>query len=225
MRFPSREQLAVLSEAEFEALASLHFAMTEVRHEWGTSRAALDRLFALSDHAEHLDDGARFTFRSQALDGVRRAAYRYTDAVERAMWPCVSAYTVLGIAVLERVVDGKARLTDQVVAELAEEPTLGQLHAALSVPVVALLAARDAQSIKSAQQRREQLLARVEGIYESLADPMLPSPLNREQAAVSWLTEAQPEGTDALWEGLLEPLVLLAGQTPSDVAFHLRQRG
>ncbi|MFE9427739.1 hypothetical protein ACFYNO_32785 [Kitasatospora sp. NPDC006697] len=65
----------------------------------------------------------------------------------------------------------------------------------------------------------------MEGVYESLADLMLPSPLNREQAAVSRLTEAQPEGTDALWEGLLEPLLLLAGQTPSDVAFHLRQRG
>ncbi|WP_327072001.1 hypothetical protein [Kitasatospora sp. NBC_01302] len=225
MRFPGREQLAVLSNAEFEVLASLHFAMTEVRHEWGSSRAVLDRLFALPDHAEHLDGGARFTFRSRVLDEVRRASCRYTDAVEKVMWPCVSAYTVLGIAVSERVVDGKVPLSDQVVAELADEPTLAQLHAALSVPVPALLVARDAQSVESARGRREQLLARVEGVYESLADPMLPSPLTREQAAVSQLTEVQPEGSDALWEGLLEALVMLAGQTPSDVAFHLRQRG
>ncbi|WP_280727921.1 hypothetical protein [Kitasatospora sp. MAA4] len=209
---------------EYEALASLHFAVNDLRHEWVASRAVVDRMIALIDHADHADSETRFAHRSKALSQVSRAAYRYSRAVETAMWPCVSAYTVLGITLLDRVVSGHGPLEAHTVHALSGEPTVAELQAALSIPVAGLQRARFSSAQESAQEHQDEVLSAVEGLYQDLADSARDKPLDRVQAAACRLTEADDPGIDPLWEGLLEPLAFLAEQNTLEIGYYLDHR-
>lgn len=223
-RFLSRDRLAALTDVEYDALGSLHFAVNDVRHEWVASGAVLERMIALSDHADHADESSRFSHRSEALSQVSRAASQYGRAVEAAMWPCVSAYTVLGITLLDRVVSGRAPLPSAVVRALSAEPTVAELQTALSVPVASLRRARSPEFQASEREEQKELLTAVESIYFCLADPARDKPLDREQAAVCRLTEADDPGIDPLWDGLMEPLASLAEQNTLEIGYFLDQR-
>ncbi|MFJ2582779.1 hypothetical protein [Kitasatospora aureofaciens] len=223
-RFLSRERLTALSDAEYDALGSLHFAVNDLRHEWVASCAVLERMIALTDHADHTDGNSRFSHRSEALSQVARAASQYSRAVEMTMWPCVSAYTVLGITLLDRVVSGRAPLTSSTVRSLSAEPTLAELQSALSIPVASLRRARSAEAQASERQEQKELLSTVEGVYLSLADPARDKPLDGEQAAACRLTEADDPGINPLWDNLMEPLTFLAEQNTLEIGFYLAQQ-
>ncbi|MEU6973811.1 hypothetical protein AB0A71_40015 [Kitasatospora aureofaciens] len=223
-RFLSRERLAALSDADYDALGSLHFAVNDLRHEWVASCAVLERMIALTDHADHADGTSRFSHRSEALSEVARAASRYSRAVEMAMWPCVSAYTVLGITILDRVVSGRAPLPSATVRALSAEPTLAELQSAVSIPVASLRCARSAELQASEQQEQKELLTTVEGVYFNLAHDARDKPLNREQAAACRLTEADDPGIDPLWDNLMDPLISLAEQNILEIGFYLARQ-
>ena len=223
-RFPRREELGALSDVEYEALGSLHLAVNDLHHEWVASGAVVERMIAMTDHAEHADGDSRFSHRSQALSEVVRAAYRYNRAVETAMWPCVSAYAVLGITLLDRVVNGRGPLDHFTVRALSAEPTLAALQAALSVPVASLRRARSGEFLASGQQDQKGLIITAEGVYISLADPARGMPLDRVQGAACRLTEADDPGIDSLWDNLMEPVTALAEQNTLEISYYLAQQ-
>ncbi|MFD9597362.1 hypothetical protein ACFWA9_32055 [Kitasatospora sp. NPDC059973] len=214
-----------MSDVEYEALGSLHFAVNDLRHEWVSSGAVVERMIAMNDHADHADGDSPFSHRSQALSEVYRAASRYNRAVERVMWPCVSAYAVLGITLLDRVVTGRGPLDHLTVRALSAEPTLAALLAALAVPVASLRRARSAEFLASEQQEQKELLATAEGVYVNLADPARDRPLDRVRAAACRLTEADDLRIDPLWDSLMEPLTALAEQNTLEISFYLAHQG
>ncbi|MGW7200723.1 hypothetical protein [Streptomyces chryseus] len=108
--------------------------------------------------------------------------------------------------------------------QLCQEPTLGRLHEALSVPVADLLPEREhglpSEREDTAQRWarvRDNVDAAVEAVVEIAVDEEAAHPRTKDEAFGCLLTEHCPPRTDPVYQGVLEPLFKLAEEVPFDI--------
>ncbi|MEU3463821.1 hypothetical protein ABZ721_28210 [Streptomyces sp. NPDC006733] len=138
-------KLARLSGSEVQALRSLHHATAELDE---ARSLVLSQALHLSDSAEAIEEyvGATgFPHHPNALSELGEAALEHERKVEALVWRYASAYAVLGITVLERLVRREPPLDADAVHLLCQEPTLGHLRACLSIPSSRLLPPSDGE--------------------------------------------------------------------------------
>lgn len=222
MRFPRFDEHGPLTRIELEALRSLNAGFLTARYEWQSAGAVWDRLQSAGDVAE-LHEGQAFPFYSQAVNEIARGATAYERHAALTAWRYTAAAVVLGVTVLQRLAEAKPPLTTTTVEELCEEPTLGRLHAALSVPVADLLPERTHHSaIPDEREDTARRWAKVrDGVNDAMdlvleiaADEDADHPRTKDEAAGCLLTEHCPPHTDPVYQGVLEPLFRLAEELP-----------
>jgi hypothetical protein len=222
MRVPEMPEGAPIGVEEVEALKALGCACGDLCHEFTSAHALTDRLASLIATAESYSAGAPFDFHERALSEAYGSGARYEFEIGMAAWRWVSAYTVLGLSILARVVRGEPPLDAVVVRDLCQEPTLGTLHEVLTLPVDELLVARhDDNSHNLARESRGHLLQRLAPIREIVARR---AQVPVEQAGRLRISVYEDEKTDLLCEPLMEEMLSLAEQTPYEISWYFRQR-
>ncbi|AUY53767.1 hypothetical protein [Streptomyces sp. CB01881] len=217
MEFPARKALAGLGSAEYEALVSLREAVSTLDVELRSALAAEDRARVWEANAERRAQETRFAFEVEAFRGLASAAVRCADELEVLLWRYASAFTVLGISILERLAAGGPPLSEAVVGRLCEEPTLAEFERAVAVPVDGLLN-REEEHLKLYREERRKLLDLVETAYECLGDAAIEDRMDRAAAAGARLSVDHPTYMDRPWIGHLDSLVALAQQTPNEIS-------
>ncbi|MFF0191086.1 hypothetical protein [Streptomyces sp. NPDC005244] len=166
-----------------------------------------------------------FSFNEQVLGQIASGATAYERHVGLIAWRYTAASVVLGVTVLQRVAEAKPPLTAATVRELCQEPTMGQLHQALSVPVADLLPKREHdradERTRTAQQwaqLRDRVDTAIDILLEIAADEGTAHPRTKDEAAGCLLTEHCPPYTDPVYDGVLEPLFQLAEEVPFDIS-------
>ncbi|MDX2565330.1 hypothetical protein PV371_37835 [Streptomyces sp. TX20-6-3] len=227
MRFPRFDERGTLTTHELEALRSLNAAFLTARYEWQTACTMWDRLRNAGDSAELRTAPTSFTFYEDAVDQLATGVASYERRAALTAWRYTAAALVLGVAVLQRVVEAKPPLTAKVVEELCQEPTLGQLHEALSVPVADLVPERPHHAVipgehKDTARRWTKARDGVDGamdlVLELAADEDAAHPRTKDEATGCLLTEHFPPHSDAPYNGILEPLFRLAEEVPFDIS-------
>ncbi|MCQ8836462.1 hypothetical protein [Streptomyces malaysiensis] len=223
MNFPVFTEDAPLAALEIEALRALHVTLQDLRHEYNSALAVTHRSYRLEENAEVYTQGGALAHHPDALHELSRLADHYERGVGLLTWRHASAAAVLGTSILDRVVSGRPTFTAAAVTALCEEPTLGQLRDALSIPCTDLLVAREPAFRDRHEEERHLLLRAVEGIIECAAELGEGVP---EDAAALWagrLTEFDRLGTDPLYEGVLGRLLPFAEQLPYEISWYLKQ--
>jgi len=223
MDFPSFTDVAPLTTLEIEALRALHVTLQDLRHEYESALAVTSRSYRLEENAQVYTQGRALTHHPDALHQLGRLADRYERGVGLLAWRYASAAAVLGTSILDRVVRDRPALTAAEVTALCEEPSLGQLRDALSLPCTDLLIAREPWFRDKRDEDRQKLLRSVEDIAECAAEIGDGVP---QEAAALWagrLTDFDRPGTDPLYEGALEQLLGFADQFPNELSWYLKQ--
>lgn len=149
MHFPlaglSGTKLSPLSETEAEALRSLHNACTHLERERGSALSHALHLRESSAIVEDYVSGMGFQHHPRALKELGEAALEYERQVEALIWRYASAYAVLSITLLDRLVSKQPPLDADTAHELCQEPTLGRLCATLSIPSSRLIEPSDGE--------------------------------------------------------------------------------
>ncbi|MCX4451605.1 hypothetical protein [Streptomyces sp. NBC_01789] len=175
---------------------------------------------------------ASFSFHEEAVGQLASDVGAYERRAALIAWRYAAAALVLGVAVLRRVVDNKPPLTVTGVEELCQEPTLGQLHEALSAPVADLVPARPIHSaIPGEREATARRWATVRDavddvmnlVQELAADEDADHPRTKDEAATCLLTRHSPPPTDPTYDGILEPLFHLAEEVPYDIHRTIKQ--
>ncbi|MCZ4119714.1 hypothetical protein [Streptomyces sp. H39-S7] len=135
-----------LSEAEAEGLRSLHNACADVDEARGQALSTALHLSDSSDAIEEYVDSTGFLHHPRALSELGDATLEYERQVEAIGWRYSSAYAVLGITVLDRLVREQPPLGEDAVHLLCQEPTVGRLRAILSIPSSRLVAPSDGET-------------------------------------------------------------------------------
>lgn len=223
MDFPVFTDAAPLTALEVEALRSLHVTLQDLRHEYESALALTHRSYRLEENAAVYTQGRALTHHPDALHRLGRLADRYERGVGLLSWRYASAAAVLGISILDRVVGGRPALTAAAVTELCEEPALGQLRDALSIPCSDLLIARESAFRDRHEEDRRELLRAVEGVIEYAAELGDGVPTDAAALWAGRLTDFDRLGTDPLYEGVLGRLLPFADQFPNEISWYLRQ--
>jgi hypothetical protein len=227
MRFPRFDERGSLTTTELEALRSLNAAFLTARYEWQSAVTLWDRLASADDVAELHETQTSFPFYGQAVHEIASGATAYERHTALTAWRYTAAAVVLGVTVLQRLAEAKPPLTAALVEELCQEPTLGRLHAALSVPVADLLPEREHHSAipderEDTARRWAKVRDGVDGamdlVLEIAADEDAEHPRTKDEAAGCLLTEHCPPHTDPVYQGVLEPLFRLAEELPFGIA-------
>lgn len=226
MRFPPFDDRGTLTTIELEALRSLHAAYMTARYEWQSAVVIWDRLYTALD-LTHLRAPERPPFQhyEEALHKIGNGAHDYERHAALLTWRYAAAAAVLGITVLERVALAKPPLTASVVEELCQEPTLGRLREALSVPAADFLPDRE----RSFRDERTELAERWADLHDGVdtaieivvgitEDEGAAHPRTKEEAAGCLLTEHSPSWTDPVYQGILEPLLVVAEEVPFGIS-------
>ncbi len=166
MRFPRFDERGPLTKIELEALRSLNAAFLTARYEWQSASTLWDRLQNGGDVAELHEAQTTFPFYGQAVQEIASGATAYERHVALIAWRYTAAAVVLGVTVLQRVAEAKPPLSATTVGELCQEPTLGRLHEALSVPVADLLPEHE----HSIPNEREDTARRWARVRDGVAD-------------------------------------------------------
>ncbi|MEV5273427.1 hypothetical protein [Streptomyces werraensis] len=144
MRFPPFDDRGTLTTIELEALRSMHGAFLTARYEWHSAVALWDRLDVARDLADlRTTERPPFRYYGEAVHEIASSASDYERHTALIAWRYAASTAVLGITVLERVAHAKPPLAAAAVEGLCQEPTLGQLREALSVPAADFLPARE----------------------------------------------------------------------------------
>ncbi|WP_055534324.1 hypothetical protein [Streptomyces graminilatus] len=223
MEFPEFTDAASLTTLEIEALRALQVTLQDLRNEYESALAVTSRSYRLKGNAEVYTQGRALTHHPDALFRLSRLADRYERGVGLLVWHYASAAAVLGTSILDRVVGGRPKLTAAGVTALCEEPSLGQLRDALSIPCTDLLIARESWFREQRDEDRQGLLRAVEGIVECAAEIGEGVPSDTAALWAGRLTEFDRVGTDPLYEGVLERLLGFAEQFPSEISWYLKQ--
>ncbi|MFJ1847480.1 hypothetical protein [Streptomyces sp. NPDC088146] len=199
MAFPRFDERGPLTAAELEALRSLNAAFLTARYEWQSASTLWDRLRSGGDVAELHEARTTFPFYGQAIQEIARGAAVYERHVALIAWRYTAAAVVLGVTVLQRVAEAKPPLTAATVGELCQEPTLGRLHEALSVPVADLLPEREHDLVDERTRTAERWTrvrdgvdGAIELVLEIAADEDAARPRTKDEAAGCLLTEHCP---------------------------------
>ncbi|WP_411146735.1 hypothetical protein [Streptomyces sp. x-80] len=155
-----------MTKIELEALRSLNAAFLTARYEWQSASTLWDRLQNGGDVAELHEAQTTFPFYGQAVQEIASGATAYERHVALIAWRYTAAAVVLGVTVLQRVAEAKPPLSATTVGELCQEPTLGRLHEALSVPVADLLPEHE----HSIPNEREDTARRWARVRDGVAD-------------------------------------------------------
>ncbi|MEU1628258.1 hypothetical protein ABZ746_23595 [Streptomyces sp. NPDC020096] len=225
MDFPVFTEAVPLTALEIEALRALHVTLQDLRHEYESALALTHRCYRLEENAEVYTHGRVLTHHPDALHQLGRLADRYERGVGLLAWRYASAAAVLGTGILDRVVGGRPALTAAAVTALCEEPTLGQLREALSIPCSDLLVAREPAFRDRHEEDRHEMLGAVEGVIVCAAELGDGVP---QDASALWsgrLTDFDRLGTDPLYEGVLGQLLRYAEQFPNEISWYLKQSG
>ncbi|WP_327138213.1 hypothetical protein OG585_47435 (plasmid) [Streptomyces sp. NBC_01340] len=232
MRFPPFDDRGTLTTIELEALRSLHGAFLTARYEWQSAVAVWDRLYTALDLAElRATERPPFQHYEEALHKIGNGAHDYEHRTALITWRYAASAAVLGITVLERVAQAKPPLTASTVEELCQEPTLGRLREALSVPAAAFLPDRE----RSFRDERNEMAERwaqlrdgvdtaIEIVVEIAADEGAAHPRTKEEAAGCLMTEHSPPDTDPVYMGILEPLLVVAEEVPYGISRIIQSR-
>ncbi|WP_327349037.1 hypothetical protein [Streptomyces europaeiscabiei] len=223
MEFPVFTDAAPLTALGIEALRALHVTLQDLRHEYDSALALTQRCYRLEENAEVYTHGRALTHHPEALHRLYTLADHYERGVGLLTWRHAGAAAVLGTSLLDRLVGGRPALTAAAVSELCEEPTLGRLRDALSIPCTDLLVARDLDWRDRHEEERRGLLLSVEGVVENAAQIGDGVP---EEAAALWagrLTDFDRVYTDPLYHGILGPLLTFAEQFPMEISWYLKQ--
>jgi hypothetical protein len=221
--FPKQTDLAGLAPSEYEALRSLGRACVQLRTEVELADAAHSRVCRSMEDAGDTEPDPAFTPLSNVLDALSDSTYQQARHAGELCYTHTAAYTVLGIAILDRLTSDRPPLTVEHLVELSGEPTLGQLRDALQIPVAQLLRwPANPVSVRDATEGRQDVLAELDSIERSLRDPMAMGPDVTEywMAAAKVSTDSSP-GVDPLWDRVTEMLERVADQTPYEIASYL----
>lgn len=225
MRFPRFDERGPLTAIELGALRSLNAALLTARYELQSASSMWDRLQSGGDVADMHEAHTTFPFYGQAIQEIASGATAYERHVALIAWRYTAAAVVLGVTVLQRVAEAKPPLSPDTVEELCQEPTLGLLHEALSVPVADLVPVREHDLLdertRTAQrwaQVRDQVDDAIDLVVEIAADEEAAHPRTKEEAAGCLLTEHCPPHTDPVYNGVLEPLFELAEEVPFGIS-------
>ncbi|MGW7825256.1 hypothetical protein ACWGLF_46530 [Streptomyces puniciscabiei] len=194
-----------------------------LRQEYDLAAARTMGHYCLKDIAQDNARGRAFTHHQRALHSLAGAAEDYERRVGMLAWRHAAAEVVLGTTLLDRLVRGGEPLSLKKINLLCEEPTLGKLREALSIPAADLLIAGHKSMVDRAEKRRTLLLDRVKMIFQEVAS-LQECRDDPSDGAVSArrLTEASPAGGDPLYKGALEVLMPYAEALPFDIRYHLR---
>ncbi|MFJ4569073.1 hypothetical protein ACIP4U_36555 [Streptomyces caelestis] len=226
MRFPPFDDRGTLTTIELEALWSLHGAWLTARYEWQSAIALWDRL----DTAHHLADlrsteRPPFQYYEEAVHEITSGANDYERLTALTAWRYAASAAVLGITVLERVAQAKPPLTASAVEQLCQEPTLGRLREALSVPAADFLPARERrfrderkEMAERWAQLRDGVDTAIEIVVENAEDEGAAHPQTKKEAAGCLMTEHSPPHTDPVYQGILEPLFVVAEEVPYGIS-------
>ncbi|MET8768251.1 MULTISPECIES: hypothetical protein [unclassified Streptomyces] len=225
MRFPRFDERGPLAVIELGALRSLNAALLTARYELQSASSMWDRLQSGGDVADMHEAHTTLPFYGQAIQEIASGATAYERHVALIAWRYTAAAVVLGVTVLQRVAEAKPPLSPDTVEELCQEPTLGLLHEALSVPVADLVPVRDPDLLdertRTAQrwaQVRDRVDDAIDLVVEIAADEEAAHPRTKEEAAGCLLTEHCPPHTDPVYNGVLEPLFDLAEEVPFGIS-------
>lgn len=232
MRFPPFDDRGTLTTIELEALRSLHGAFLTARYEWQSAVAVWDRLSAARDLADlRAAEGPPFRYYEEAIHEIASDVDDYERKTALIAWRYAASTVVLGITVLERVAQAKTPLTASAVEELCQEPTLGRLREALSVPAADFLPARDrsfrderTDMAKRWAQLRDGVDTAIEIVVEIAEDEGAAHPKTKEEAAGCLMTEHSPPHTDPVYMGILEPLFVVAEEVPYGISRVIKGR-
>ncbi|MEU6445018.1 hypothetical protein [Streptomyces sp. NPDC047046] len=226
MRIPPFDNRGTLTTIELEALRSLHGAFMTARYEWHAAVALWDRLNAARDLAD-LPSAQRppFGYYGEAVHEIASGASDYERHTALIAWRYAASAAVLGITMLERVAHAKPPLTASVVQELCQEPTLGRLRQALSVPAADFLPAHELrfgddreEMAQRWTQLRDGVETAIEIVVEIAAEGGAAQPRTREEGAGCLMTEHSPSWTDPVYLGILEPLFTVAEEVPYEIS-------
>ncbi|MFF4733664.1 hypothetical protein ACFY3M_52545 [Streptomyces mirabilis] len=232
MRFPPFDDRGTLTTIELEALRSLHGAYMTARYEWQSAVAIWDRLYTALDLTElRAPERPPFQHYEEALHEIGNGAHDYERHAALITWRYAASAAVLGITVLERVARAKPPLTASTVEELCREPALGRLREALSVPAADFLPDRE----RSFRDERNEMAERwadlrdgvdtaIEIVVGIADDEGAAYPRTKEEAAGCLMTEHSPSWTDPVYQGILEPLLVVAEEVPYGISRVIKGR-
>jgi hypothetical protein len=224
VQFPQFTSMGSLTRLELEAMRSLYAACLQLRQEYDAAVAKVMGHYRMTDIADDYTRNHAFAHHSEVLSRLSRAAGEYERAVGLLAWRHASAATVLGTTVLDRLVNSRRPLTLDEVTRLCGEPTLGDLRAALSIPVTGLVVARGPATRERHEEERKRLLSRLDRIFYNAARLDDDKEETADEVVAGFrLTEVSPPEMDPLYEGTLEPLLPYAEELPFEIRHHLKQ--
>ncbi|MYV46668.1 hypothetical protein [Streptomyces sp. SID2888] len=226
MRFPPFDDRGTLTTVELEALRSLHAAYMTARYEWQSAVAIWDRLYTALDLTElRAPERPPFRYHEEALHEIGNGAHDFERHAALITWRYAASAAVLGITVLERVARAKPPLTASVVEELCHEPPLGWLREALSVPAAGFLPNREHSFRDERKEMAERWADLRDGVDTAIEIVVgiaegdgAAQPRTKEEAAGCLLTEHSPSWTDPVYQGILEPLLVVAEEVPYGIS-------
>ena len=232
MRFPPFDDRGTLTTIELEALRSLHGAYMTARYEWQSAVAVWDRLYTARDLADlRATKQPPFRYYEEAVHEIASDASGYERHTALITWRYTASAAVLGITVLERVAQAKPPLTASTVEELCQEPTLGRLREALSVPAADFLPDRERSFRDERKEMTERWADLRDGVDTAIqivagiaADDGAAHPRTKEEAAGCLMTEHSPSWTDPVYTGILEPLLVVAEEVPYGISRIIKGR-